>query len=265
MNYFIESPKRKRPEEEKPEKSVFLIGLVLILGFGILMIPFGIFFTISTSTLALVLLFLPLLFLSLSFVRNTGLKIIFAVFLALLSGGTSILFLGDYIGFLAGINVRTNVLPEEVGVFSDYKYLYLKDFKIDESNSESFKAPILIRNRFGNKIYGPTFNFRYAKIVSVKDSILPRSVFAICYTSTSEPCQFSGSVSGGAVIQDPIWEPQSKMVPAGAIFLLWKDQGLEEFSKKGKFAILAYFCLIFLWAGVVFFPNWIQKLRKWET
>lgn len=259
---FIESPKRKKPNRENPKGPVFIIGLIMIWSFAALLLPFGIFLPISISALALVLLFLPLLFLGIYFLRTTGTSILFAVFLSLLSGGTSILFLGDYIGYLLGFTVRFDVRPEEVGNFSQSKYLYLKDYEWDETGQGEFLAPILIRNRFGNRIYGPVMKFRFQKIRSKTVEVLPRNVYALCYSTEDLECSFPPEAKGGLVILDPIWESDILQIPKGSVGLLWKDGGEAEFRKKGIFALASDLFLSILWMFIAFLPKWFQKLKN---
>lgn len=259
---FIESPKRKKPNRENPKGPVFIIGLIMIWSFAALLLPFGIFLPISISALALVLLFLPLLFLGIYFLRTTGTSILFAVFLSLLSGGTSILFLGDYIGYFLGFTVRFDVRPEEVGNFSQSKYLYLKDYEWDETGQGEFLAPILIRNRFGNRIYGPVMKFRFQKIRSKTVEVLPRNVYALCYSTEDLECSFPPEAKGGLVILDPIWESDILQIPKGSVGLLWKDGGEAEFRKKGIFALASDLFLSILWMFIAFLPKWFQKLKN---
>jgi len=169
---FVESPNRRKPtppEANFNPRKLFFIGLSLILGFTILLLPFGAYFPVTISIWALLVFFLPLLFIGISLISKYGYVILIAVFLSLLDGGISVLYFGDFLGFLTETTAVANMDPREVVLSSRYKYVYLKDFLIKSESGGSFQAPITIRARGKSKLYGPVLHFKYAPIVSIHE------------------------------------------------------------------------------------------------
>ncbi|EOQ97107.1 hypothetical protein LEP1GSC195_2048 [Leptospira wolbachii serovar Codice str. CDC] len=256
---FVENQSRKKPEpNEEPASSFFIFwtGLSLILGFGIFLLPFGAFFPLSISVWAILLLFLPVLFLGILLSKKAGLKILLAVFLSLLAGGNSVLFLGDSIGYSLGITAKMEVLPEEVSHYLNYRYLYLRDFYLDDVDAGEFRSPLLVRRRSGGVVYGPVIRFQYKRIRSVSGKEIKPSLYALCYSKEDSKCHLSSLFSGGVVLQDPIWDGEELPLAKDSVFLVWRGSLDSEFFTKGIFSILFFIFLILVWALVVYFPTW---------
>ncbi len=257
---FIESKNKRKPpppESNFDPKKIFFFGLLLIVIFSLLLLPFGIFFPISISIWALLLLFLPLLFLGIFFINRFGYVILFSVFIALLDGGISILFLGDFIGYITKTNSISGVEPSQFANLKNYKYAFFRDFKIQMEALGSFQAPITIRARGNSKIYGPLLQFRYAPIVSSNhpNQIFP--LYALCYAEINQVCHFSRSLNGGIVLAESIWESNKTQVEGkkpleGAIFILWKGNGESDIIQKGLSSTSFFLFSILLWAYICF-------------
>jgi hypothetical protein len=257
---FVETPNRRRPNQPQPEFSpqkLFFLGLALIFGFSIALLPFGAYLPVSISIWALLIFFLPLLFIGISLISTYGYVILFAVFLALVNGGVSILFFGDYIGYVTQTTAISNIDPAEAIQTSHYKYIFLKDYVLKEEEGGSFQAPIMIRARGNAKYYGPILKFRYVPIVSTKKPDSEIGLYAICYADIAENCIFSSAVSGGSVLRETIWDSEKTNVTGkspseGAIFLVWRAGGKEEFSSKGLASFVSFAISILIWAYLCF-------------
>ncbi|MDF3819410.1 hypothetical protein P3G55_05845 [Leptospira sp. 96542] len=214
-------------------------------------------FPVSISVWALVLFFLPILFLGISLIRKSGNLILISVFLALISGGNSILFLGDYVGYVTEWTSKTNLTPEEALHQTENKYLFLKNFHLDFKNEKKFRSPILVRSRSGSTLYGPILNFRSVPIVSDLGSV--DRLFAICYSKKEMICPLPSSGNGGVVVKESLWEKQMELFPSGSVFLVWKPGGESEIQKMGWYSLTFLFFLLFLWTFLVFFPKFTKK------
>lgn len=261
---FVENKRRFKPERPDPNGSyqkLLLIGLFFILGFALLLFPFGLFLPVSLSVWALLILFLPLLFLGIMLISKLGYVILLAVLFALLSGGVSILFLGDYIGFISGITSIHHLDPTLVEKKSEFKYIFLKDYKINEELGGSFLAPLMVRARGSAKYYGPVLFFKFAPIVSQQNPNKELSLYALCYAEKDKNCEFDPNVAGGVVLKEMIWDSEKRsvkgMVPKeNSIFLVWRNGGENEMQKKGLISALSILLLSSIWSIVVL------RLRK---
>ncbi|TGL37797.1 hypothetical protein [Leptospira perdikensis] len=254
---FVENQNRKKPEPNgEPASSFFIfwVGFSLITGFGILLLPFGAFFPLSISVWAILVLFLPVLFLGILLTKKSGFKILLAVFLSLLAGGNSILFLGDSIGYSLGITAKTEVLPEEVSHYLNYRYLFLRDFYLDDVDAGEFRSPLLVRRRSGGSVYGPVIRFQYKRIRAVSGREIKPSLYALCYTKDDLKCNLSSLYSGGIVLQEPIWDREELPLTKDSVFLVWRGTMDSEFFTKGIYSFLFFLFLLLLWALVVYFP-----------
>lgn len=257
---FIETPKKRKPNPAEPEKSptrLFLFGLLFILGFISSMVPFGAYTPVSVSVWAILILFLPMFFLGISMTGRYGYTILFAVFLSLLGGVISILFLGDYIGYITKLTAVSDLNPERAVLESNFKYIFLKDFKLLPDEGCSFRAHITVRARGNLKYYGPVLQFRLAPIrsLTMPDKKIP--LYALCYAEVGETCDFSDSAKGGNVLRESIWDLEKTNVKGEipsprAIFLIWKPFGEEEIQRKGLSSLFMALGLICIWAVVCY-------------
>ncbi|PJZ85610.1 hypothetical protein [Leptospira harrisiae] len=254
---FVENQNRKKREpngEPTPLFFTFWTGLSIILGFGVLLLPLGAFFTLSVSVWALLILFLPVLFLGIVLSKRTGLKILLAVFLSLLSGGNSILFLGDSIGYTLGITAKSDVLAEDVSKNIGFRYLFLRDFYLDDLEKGEFRSPLLVRRRSGGAVYGPVIRFQYKRIRSISGKEVKPPLYAICYSKENIQCELSRLFSGGVVLMEPIWDTSELPWSKDSHFLVWRGPLDAEMYTKGIYSFLFFLFLIFVWAGIVYFP-----------
>ncbi|MCT8332976.1 hypothetical protein NUH30_04770 [Leptospira sp. 85282-16] len=253
---FVENQNRRKPEpSEEPPSSFFIFwtGFSFILGFGIFLLPFGAFFPLSVSVWAILFLFLPVLFLGILISKKTGFKIFLAVFLSLLAGGNSILFLGDSIGYQFGITSKMEILPEEASHYLNYRYLFFRDFYLDESDAGEFRSPLLVRRRSGGAVYGPVIRFQYKRIRSISGKVVKPSIYAICYAKDDSKCHLSSMYSGGVVLLDPIWDEELPL-EKDSVFIVWKGSLDSEFFTKGIYSFLFFIFLVLVWTMVVYFP-----------
>jgi len=260
MFAFVETPKRKKPErpEGEPDPLVlFWIGVCLILGFLITLLPFGAYLPVSISVWALVILFLPLIFMGIFLIGKYGYVILLAVFLSLIGGGMSILFLGDYIGYLTGITAATDISPEVAAKYSQYKFIFLKDYKILKEEGGSFQAPLTVRTRGASKYYGPVIQFKFAPIRSNLTPEKDLSLYAVCMAKLGSSCFFSDLGKGGSVMNESVWDSEKRNAEGnipkeGSIFLVWKPWGEEEIQKKGVLSLGSVLFVLMIWAGFCF-------------
>lgn len=254
---FVENQNRKKPEpngEPAPLFFVFLTGLSFILGFGLLLLPLGAFFPLSVSVWVLLVLFLPILFLGIILSKRTGLKILISIFLSLLAGGNSILFLGDSIGYGLGVTAKADVLPEEVSTNIGYRYIFLRDFYLDDVEKGEFRSPLLVRRRSGGAVYGPVIRFQYKRILSISGKDIKPPLYAICYSKDDIQCNLSGLFSGGLLLKEPIWDVSELPWAKDSLFLVWRGPLDAEMFTKGIYSVLFFLFLILVWAVVVYFP-----------
>ncbi len=257
---FVESPRRKRPNPQNPDPKatfVFWVGFLIILGFAASLLPFGAYLPFSVSVWALVILFLPLLFFGIFLISKLGYVILISVFLSLLGGGLSILFLGDYFGYMTKTTVATEISPENVTKYSEFKFIFLKDFQLKVDEEGSFQAPIVVRNRGGAKHYGPNLQFRFVPIRSKSDPNRDLSLYALCMSAIGSGCLFSEFAKGGNVMKESVWDSDPKnrvgISPvSGALYLLWKPWGEDEIKTKGVWSLGSLGFLILIWAGFAF-------------
>ncbi|MCW7492989.1 hypothetical protein ND861_08265 [Leptospira sp. 2 VSF19] len=259
---FVENQNRKKPDpSEEPTSSffVFWTGLSFICGFGIFLLPFGAFFPLSVSVWAILILFLPVLFLGILLTKRTGFKILLAVFLSLLAGGNSVLFLGDSIGYHFGITSKMEVLPEEVSQYLNYRYLFLRDFYLDDVEKGEFRSPLLVRRRSGGAVYGPVIRFHYKRIRSISGKEIKPPLYAICYSKEDIQCNLSGLFSGGVVLKEPIWDMAELPFAKDSLFLVWRGPLDAEMFNKGIYSCLFFLFLNLVWAVIVYFPGLGEK------
>ncbi|PJZ46060.1 hypothetical protein [Leptospira brenneri] len=259
---FVENQNRKKREpNEEPFPSIFIfwIGLSFIFGFGFFLLPFGAFFPLSISVWAILILFLPVLFLGILVSKKTGFKILLAVFLSLLAGVNSVLFLGDSIGYGLGITAKTEVLPEETSQYLNYRYLFLRDFYLDESTAGEFRSPLLVRRRSGGSVYGPVIRFQYKLVRSVSGKEIKPPLYAICYSKEDIKCHLSSLFSGGVVLREPIWDLEDLPLAKDSVYLVWRGPMETEMFTKCIFSLLFFLFLVLVWAVVVYFPFWKEK------
>lgn len=268
MLSFIESNQNRKPPKPNPNFNpwfLFISGLSLMLGYTLILIPFGAYFTISVSVWIVIILFLPLLFFAISLISRFGYIILVSVFLSLLDGGVSLLFLGDYLGYLTKTTVVSNLLPDQAGAFKRNKYIFLREYTILVEMGGSFQAPITVRARGGSKIYGPMFQFRFAPVVSKKNPNKELPLYALCYANLNETCEFSSETSGGLVIRETIWDANRVNVigsqpKENAIFLMWTGKGQTDIARKGFISLGAITASILAWAALCFLLKNSQKI-----
>ncbi|TGK87105.1 hypothetical protein EHQ24_05795 [Leptospira noumeaensis] len=255
---FVENQnRRKREPNEEPASFhfVFWIGFSFILGFGLFLLPFGAYLPLSVSVWAIIILFLPVLFLGILLSKKTGLKILLAVFLSLLAGGNSILFLGDSIGYSLGITAKMDVLPEEVSHYLGYRYLFLRDFYLDDASAGEFRSPLLVRKRSGGSVYGPVIRFQYKEIRSISGKYVKPSLYAICYSKDNSKCHLSSLFSGGVLLLEPLWDLEDLPFSKDSIYLVWRGSMDSEMFVKGVYSLLFFLFLVLIWAVVVYFSQ----------
>ncbi|EKJ85440.1 hypothetical protein CLV96_0964 [Leptospira meyeri] len=259
---FVENQNRKKPEpngQPAPLFYIFWTGLCFIFGFGFLLLPLGAFFPLSISVWALLVLFLPILFLGIILSKRTGLKILLAVFLSLLAGGNSLLFLGDSIGYGLGMTAKGDVLPEEVFENIGYRYLFLRDFYLDDVEKGEFRSPLLVRRRSGGAVYGPVIRFHYKRIRSISGKEIKPPLYALCYSKEEIQCNLSGLFSGGVVLKEPIWDMAELPLAKESLFLVWRGPLDAEMFTKGIYSCLFFLFLNLVWAVIVYFPGLGEK------
>ncbi|MDZ4727489.1 MAG: hypothetical protein SH817_15130 [Leptospira sp.] len=253
---FIESQPRRRPNRPNPNfsnKLMLVYGLIMIFGFTIALLPFGAYLPVSISIWALMVLFLPLLLIGISFISKFGYYILISVFLSLFCGGISILFLGDFVGYITQVTAIKNMIPEEVVKHSHYKYIFLKDFILNEDKGGSFLAPIAVRARGQSKYYGPVLKFRFVPILSSVSPNKNFELYALCYAKPEENCDFVNEARGGSVLRESIWDSEKRNVVGdipkeNAIFLVWRAGGEEEIQKKGVYSLGFILFVAILWS-----------------
>ncbi|MCW7464242.1 hypothetical protein EHQ96_13660 [Leptospira levettii] len=254
---FVENKYRKKPEPSDGSPSLFFqlwLGLAFIFVFSVVLLPFGVYWPLSHSIWILLVFFLPLVFIGIHFIKSSGYIILFAVFLSLLAGGNVLLFLGDAIGYKLGLTSQFDVLPEESHLALGNRYLYLREFYLDDSDSGSFRSPLLVRRRSGSVVYGPVITFQYKRIraVSGKDTKLP--MYALCYSKENGNCSVSSLFSGGVLLKETIWETKETKLNQDSIFIIWKDRLDSEYETKGIFSFLFLILLHLVWGIVVYLP-----------
>lgn len=258
LTSFVENknPKKREPNEGSPPFLIILwIGSLMIFVFSLILLPFGVYWPLSNSIWVLFIFFLPLVFLGIHFTKGYGYKIIFAVFLSLIAGGNVLLFLGDSIGYHFGLTSKFDVSPEDVHLTLGYRYLYLRNFRLDESDSGSFDSPLLIRRRSGASVYGPVISFHYKRIRSLLGNDTKYPLYAICYSKETRNCQISSLYSGGVLLREFIWENSEPNFKEGAIFIVWKDRLDHEYETKGIYSLLFLVFVHLVWGIVVYFPT----------
>ena len=252
---FVENKNRKKrePNDDSPSPLILLwIGLIFIFVFSIILLPFGVYWPLSYSIWVFIIFFLPLVFLGIQFSKTYGYKILIAIFLSLLAGGNVLLFLGDAIGYKSGLTSKFDVLPEEAHGYLRYRYLYLKDYRLDDSDAGRFQSPLLVRRRPGGAVYGPIITFHYKRIRSVSGKETKFPFYALCYTKDKGNCQIPSLYSGGVVIRDSIWETSESKFETGSVFIVWKDRLDSEYETKGIFSFLFLVILMLSWGIVVY-------------
>ncbi|XDD47664.1 hypothetical protein AB3N60_06185 [Leptospira sp. WS39.C2] len=255
---FVENknPKRREPGDSSPSlPQLFWIGLCLILVFTLILLPFGVYWPLSNSIWVLLIFFLPLVFLGIHFTKTQGTKILLAVVFALLSGGNVLLFLGDVIGYKTGFTSQFDVLPENVHLSLGVRYLYLREFYLDETDSGTFESHLFVRRRSSATMYGPLITFQYKRIRSVSGKDTPSPLYAICYSKEKGKCHISSLFSGGVFLKEAIWENKNSKFSQDTNFIIWKDRLDSEYETKGIYSILFLIFLLTLWAVVVYLPT----------
>ncbi|MCW7470278.1 hypothetical protein [Leptospira kanakyensis] len=255
---FVENQNRKKREPNEEPSSlffIFLTGFSFIFGFGFFLLPFGAFFPLSVSVWAILILFLPVLFLGIILSKKTGIKILLAVFLSLLSGGNSVLFLGDSIGYSLGITAKMDVLPEESFLYSNYRYLFLRDFYLDDKSAGEFRSPLLVRKRSGGSVYGPVIRFQYKQVRSISGKEVKPPLYAICYSKDDIKCHLSSLFSGGIVLLEPIWDLEDLPFTKDSVYLVWRGSMDSEMFVKGVYSFIFFLFLVVVWAIVVYFSQ----------
>lgn len=130
---LVKTGDRPFPPEPPSQNSLWqllLIGFCLVDGMALLFIPLGIYGSVLLTTILLLFLFLPLLFLVIRLSTKFGNLLYIALFLSLLSAGVSAFYIGHSIGFFLGIPVGKNANLAQGGEFGNDRILIFRGVKV---------------------------------------------------------------------------------------------------------------------------------------
>lgn len=130
---LVKTGDRPFPPEPPSQNSLWqllLIGFCLVDGMALLFIPLGIYGSVLLTTILLLFLFLPLLFLVIRLSTKFGNLLYIALFLSLLSAGVSAFYISHSIGFFLGIPVGKNANLAQGGEFGNDRILIFRGVKV---------------------------------------------------------------------------------------------------------------------------------------
>jgi|GEM_PF-1559321 len=257
---FVETPRPRRPERPNHDFSpwsLFWMGSLLIFGFTSSMIPFGAYLPLAISIWALIFFFVPLVFLGMILYHKFGNLLLLAIFLSVMGGGIAILFLGDFFGYLFGINTLQNIKPKNVNSLTHIRYIFFKDFDLVAKEEGRFEAPLLMHSGGLRPNFGPVLEFHFVPIRDSKNPDTPLNLFALCFSEKGKHCKFDHEARGGMVLQEPLWDRNSAVgAPTKATFVVWRSDLPSSLLTKGFWSFVSLVLIHGVWTFTVFFPKW---------
>jgi hypothetical protein len=279
---FVGTPRRMPDDSGSFHKSdppplwtLLFMGCLLINTVTFSFIPMSQISGYDVSLLFLVLVVLPLLFLSLFLASKFGYGILFAAFLSIPGAIASVIVLGDFFAItfnkniVTSIQVRdaTNYPTAKVFEFKNPKLLMDKRFDTIENRS--------IRERPGGSDHLPPFYHSLVPIVDndFVDEVEDISAFAVCSHSQERPnhCNFSNlGIIGGfqvpenlrLVLKNASLENQKNLkleIKSSPIFLYWVENPRERIIKAGFYGLGFVVFLNLFWIISVYFYYFMQK------
>jgi hypothetical protein len=279
---FVGSP-RKMPDDSgsfqnfnpPPLWTLLFMGCLLINTVTFSFIPMSQISGYDVSLLFLVLVVLPLLFLSLFLATKFGYGILFAAFLSIPGGIASVIVLGDFFAITFNKNIITSIQVREatnyptakVFEFTNPKLLIEKRFDTIQNRS--------IRERPGGSDHLPPFYHSLVPIVDLdfSDEGEDISAFAVCTHSQERPdhCSFSNTMIYGGfqvpenlrlVLKNASLENKNALnfeMKNSPIFLYWVEKPREKIVKAGLYGLGFVVFLNLFWIISVYFYYFLQK------
>ncbi|MCC5815089.1 MAG: hypothetical protein JJT78_10055 [Leptospira sp.] len=279
---FVGTPRRLPDDsgsndnpDTPPLWTLLFMGCLLINTVTFSFIPMSQISGYDVSLLFLVLVVLPLLFLSLFLASKFGYGILFAAFLSIPGGITSVIVLGDYFAIAFNKNIITSIQVREatnyptakVFEFNNPKLLIEKKF--DTVQNRSF------RERPGGSEHLPPF---YHSLVPIVDTDFPEegediSAFAVCTHSKDRPdnCNFSNRLIFGGfqvpeslrlVLKNASLENAKGLnfeIKNSPVFLYWVEKPRDRVVRAGLYGLGFVLFLNLFWVISVYFYYFMQK------
>lgn len=276
---FVET-RNRRPGGRKPDGNqpsvwtVIFMGCVLINSVTISFIPMSQISSFDVSLLFLVLVVLPLLFLSLFLATKFGYGILFAAFLSIPGGITSVLVLGDFSSLVMGRNVVEGIQVREATYYSLAKVFEFRSPVMDLEKIFHSIQVNTFRERAGGASHTPPIYHSLVPVLDIDQGENEEiSVFAVCTHSDQnlKDCGFYyPDVKGGIQVPENLRilfrslvrenaEFLGRGVKNSPIFLFWIPKSKERILHAGYYGLIFVFFLNFIWAASVILYYSLRK------
>lgn len=276
---FVETP-RERPEEsgfgksKPPLWTLIFMGCLLINTVVVSFIPMSQISGLDVSVLFLVLVVLPLLFLSIFLAGKFGYGILFAAFLSIPGGIASVIVMGDFFSLLSGRNIIQDIQVREAPYYPLAKIFTFKNPRLLHNQGLDTAYSQMVSGRAGGGNHLPAVTH---SLVPIVDSDFRKgddiSAFALCTHNSKDrkDCTFRVSgIHGGIQVPDPVRKTALEIlkshrddyqlpIQSSPIFLYWIPQPRERILLAGYYGLGFIVFLNILWVLSVYFYYTLQK------
>ncbi|WCL48336.1 hypothetical protein [Leptospira sp. GIMC2001] len=277
VSYFVETRNRSRGDRnpsnpDPPLWTLIFMGCLLINTVSFSFIPLGQISGFQVTILFLVLVVIPLLFLSLYLANKFGYGILFAGFLSIPGAAVGMIVLGDFIGVLTNRVVVEGIQVREAIYFPLAKVFEFEKPKLLLDRSVEFTDTRLVSQRPGGSGQAIPVHYVLVPIVDI-DYVEGESVaaWAICASTdySNRECfsDTSNGIRGGYQVPHNVRKiflgglkesrtnSQSNIQPIktvdSPIFLYWSAGSRNKILIAGYFGIGFIIFLNFFWVGSV--------------
>lgn len=280
MFAFIETPEhgRKKGDSSSNRQPIWVllfIGCLLIDIVSFSFIPMGGNVSFDVSLLFLILVILPLLFLSLYLASKFGYGVIFAGFLSIPGAVVSVLVLGDFFGLVSGRNIVEDISVRSAIYYPTTKILTFDNPILWKEKTIKFTKAEELGIRAGGSSRVPV---RYYAVIPIIDSDYKENEsiasFAVCQLThfTDETCEYSSEYQGGFQIPEHlrlffIQSIHSKLSEINIssrrspIFLFLSTNPRQKLFKAGLYGLGFILFLNIFWIASVFFYEYFLKKK----
>lgn len=280
---FVETP-RRRPEEPEsfgsppPLWTLIFMGILLILTVTVSFIPLSQISGMDVAILFMVLVVLPLLFLSVYLTTKFGYGILFAAFLSVPAAITSTVILGDFFSLVYGKNIVEGISVRDATLYPSAKIFIFRDpILLHHKTFDSIPGLSPSSSRDGTDSSHNQVKELIHSLVPIVDSDQKEgeeiSAFAVCsHTSLErEDCSFlKTGITGGFQVPGQLRtflhsilrqrsEDLGIVSKTSPVFLYWVPRPKERIYSAGIYGLGFIAFLNGFWAVSIFLYYNLKK------